>query len=203
MADTALIKDIETAVQIAREGRHAPLLGGPIGLMWTTLATVTLATHGAIVMGWLPVAQANVALIWLAYGVIGTVLSIVLSRQISGRVGANSFLNRTAGNLWCAAGLMIAAVAIATVAAYSMGRVPVLAFNFIVPSAFAFAAIAYGTLGGLTGLGYMRYAAVASGASTVATLFLVDEPLMYFVASALLFLSGVVPSFIEYRRGAA
>lgn len=203
MVDTALIKDIEAAVAIAREGRHTPLLGGQIGLMWTSLATLTLAAHGATYMGWLPIERPQVGFLWLAYGLVGTALSFILSRQIDQKAGANSVLNRAGAYLWTSAGIMIATVAITTVIAYAIGSIPDIGFNFIVPASFGFATVAYATLAGLSSLGYLRFAALASGASAAITLFLVANPMMYFVASGLLLISGVVPSIIELRRGVA
>ena len=200
---TELIRDIEDAVAIARAGRHTPLLGGEIGLMWSALATVALTAHGVVVMGWTGIPEPLVGLIWLAYGILGTILMLILGKSVSKKPGVNSALNQASAGTWVSMSLMVGTIAITIAVAFALNLVPRMAFNFIVPAAFALAAVSYGVLARLAGLGYLRFAAIASGISTSITLFMLTDPLMYFVAGGLLFISGVIPSFIELRRGAA
>ncbi|MGB6229051.1 MAG: hypothetical protein WBF53_02860 [Litorimonas sp.] len=196
------MRDLEYATQIARKAENSPLIGGPIGLMWTSLATLALLIHGAILAQWISVDASLTGLVWLVYGVVGTGLSVMLSRRFTAVYGTRSLANRVAEACWVSMGVMTALIAVTTVVAFMLRRVDMLAFNFIVPFAFALSAAAYGVLARLTGYGYLKYAAIASGLSTAVTLFLVREPSMYFVAGLLLFLSGVIPSIIELRREA-
>ena len=203
MTNEALRNDLEYASRIAREGEATPLLGGEIGFMWTSLATIALMLHGAVLAGWIDMDVSLTGLIWLVYGVIGTVLSIVLGRRLSTRAGVKSFANRVSEACWFSMGVIITIVAVTVVVSYMAGKVDLSAFNFIVPTAFALSAAAYTTLARLMGHGYLLFAAMASAISVAVTLYMVVDPAMYFVAGLLLIFAGVLPSFIELRRAGA
>lgn len=200
MTNETLLKDLENASRIAREAEAAPLLGGSIGLMWASLATVALMAHGAVLAGWINIAVSMTGLIWAVYGIVGTFLSVILGRKISSKPGSHSFANRSAEGAWTAGGIMIATFAISLVVAMTMGKIEVVDFNFIPPAAFAISAVINGMLAKLTDYGYLKFGAIMSGVATAVTLIMVRQPEMYFVAGALLVLSGVIPSFIENRR---
>lgn len=200
MANETLLQDLENASRIAREAEAAPLLGGSIGLMWTSLGTIALMTHGAVLAGWINIPLAMIGLIWAAYGIIGTIFSAVLGRKIASTPGSQSFVNRAAEGAWVSGGIMIATFAIALVIAMTMGKIETVDFNFIPPAAFAISTVINGMLAKLTGYGYLKFGAIMSGVATAVTLLMVRQPEMYFVAGALLILSGVIPSFIENRR---
>jgi hypothetical protein len=203
MTNEALLKDLEYATQIARRADDAPLIGGSIGLMWTSLATLTLMLHGAILAQWIAVDVGYTGLLWLIYGVLGTALSVFLGRRLNARSGSRSLANRVAEACWVSMGIMTAAVTITIVVAFMTGKVGMQGFNFIVPVAFALSTTSYSVIARLTGYGYLRYAAIASGISTTVTLLMVQEPAMYFVAGVLLLISGVIPSIIELRKADA
>lgn len=203
MTNEALISDLEYATDIAKRAEATPLIGGSIGLMWTCLATIALMIHGAILAGWTGLDTSLAGLVWLFYGLLGTLFSVILGRRLSSKPGSRSLANRVSEACWLSMGLMVTVIAITTVVAFMTGRVEVVAFNFIVPSAFSLSAVAYGVIARLTGYGYLKYASVASGLSAAITLYMVQDPSMYFVAGVLLILSGVIPSNIEVRNGAA
>lgn len=203
MTNEALVKDLEYATRIARAADEAPLIGGSIGLMWTGLATLALIVHGAIYAQWIPIDVSLTGLVWLAYGVVGTLLSVWIGRGFAAKSGSRSLANRVAEACWVSTGIMTTAIAVTTVLAFVLGKVDMLAFNFIVPFAFALAAASYSTIARLTGYGYLKFAAVTSGVSATITLFMVREPSMYFVAGLLLLISGVIPSLIELRKANA
>lgn len=200
MANETLIQDLENASRIAREAETAPLLGGPIGLMWASITTVALMTHGSVLAGWVDIPVSMTGLIWATQGIVGTILSIILGRRISTQSGCHSFANRAAEGAWTAGGIMIATFAISLVVAMFMGKIEVVDFNFIPPAAFAISAVINGMLAKLTGYGYLKFGAVMSGVATAVTLLMVRQPEMYFVAGGLLIFSGVIPAFIENRR---
>lgn len=45
MSSQQAIDNLNYATDLAKAGQQAPLVGGPIGLMWGLLLTVTLGTH--------------------------------------------------------------------------------------------------------------------------------------------------------------
>lgn len=200
MTNEALIQDLENATRIAREAETAPLLGGSIGLMWASLTTVALMIHGAILAGWIDIAPSMVGLVWATQGIVGVILTGILGRRLSTKPGCHSFANRAAEGAWIAAIIMIATFAISLVVARSIGKTEIVDFNFIAPAAFAISAVINGMLAKLTGYGYLKFGAIMGGVATAVTLIMVRQPEMYFVAGALLILSGVIPSLIENRR---
>lgn len=200
MTNETLLQDLENASRIAREAEAAPLLGGSIGLMWTSLATVALMAHGAVLAGWINIPVSMTGLIWAAYGIVGIILSVIIGRGLASKPGSHSFANRAAEGAWQAGAIMIATFAITLTVAMTMGKIETVDFNFIPPAAFAISAVINGMLAKLTGYGYLKFGAVMSGVATAVTLIMVRQPEMYFVAGALLILSGVIPSFIENRR---
>lgn len=200
MTSDTLMQDLADATRIAREGEQAPLLGGPVGLMWAILTTIALMTHGAVLAGWIDIPVQMTGLIWATQGIVGTILTLILSRRISTKTGCHSFANRAAEGAWHSGGIMIATFAISLVVASFMGRTEIVDFNFIVPAAFAISAVINGLLAKLTGHGYLKFGAIMSGVATTVTLIMVREPEMYFVAGALLIVSGVIPSLVENRR---
>jgi hypothetical protein len=200
MTNETLIQDLENATRIAQAGVQAPLLGGPIGLMWASLTTVALMIHGAVIAGWIGIPAPMTGLIWATQGIVGTVFTIILSRGLSTKPGCHSFANRAAEGAWIAGGIMIATFAISLVIGAATGQTEAIDFNFIPPAAFAISAVINGMLAKLTGYGYLKLSSVMSGVATAVTLLMVRQPEMYFVAGALLILSGVIPSFIENRR---
>ncbi|MEM9599562.1 MAG: hypothetical protein AAF926_00945, partial [Pseudomonadota bacterium] len=187
--------------RIAKEGRASPLLGGEIGLSWTTLATVALMAHGAVISGWTPLSPSAVGLVWLVYGITGTLIAVILGRRINKTSDlSRTLINQASAATWIASGLMIFAVVMSIIVAVSLNGYSPDLFNSIVPLAFSLATVSYAVLASLTQQGYLRFAALASGAAASITLMMIHEPHMYFVAGVLLIISGVIPSLIEIRK---
>ena len=196
--------NVDEMLRLAREGARErdsrPLLGGEIGLMFTGLATIALFLHGLALMGVIPLPVNMIGLIWMIYGLVGWGLSVVMSRKIGEKPGHDSIFNRVGEASWLVGGVMIAAFGIGSVVAHVVFGVPYIVFNFIVPFAYAVAAVNNGLLARLTGFGYLKYGAVSAGVLAVVTLLMVDQVEMYLVAAVGLLLSGVLTSFIEIRR---
>jgi len=198
---SALAQDLDYAIGLARQGETAPLLGGPIGLMWTSLATLALTVHGLAMVDVLPIPNPWIGAIWMVYGIVGTIGSILLGRRIDGASGAKTFANRVAEASWVMSGLMIGTIAISAVIAHVVFGVPFVVFAFIVPAAFALSAVSNGVLARLTDYGYLRFATFGAAVMTSVTLLMANEPAMFLVAALGVFISGVIPSFIELKRG--
>ena len=199
-ANERLAQDLDYAINLARQGETAPLLGGPIGLMWTSLATVALTLHGLAMVDVLPIPAPWIGAIWLAYGVVGTLLSVVLGRTYATKPGVRTFANRVGEATWVMSGIMIATVSIAAVVGHVALGLPFLVFAFIVPAAFALSAVSNGVLARVTGFGYLRFATLGAAVMTAVTVLMADNPAMFLVAAAGLLVSGVIPSFVELRR---
>lgn len=198
---------LDEMLSIARDGARAgaarPLLGGEIGLMWTAGAAVALGLHGLALLGVLPIPNTMIGLIWLIYGVGGSLLGWWLGRRYAGRPERESVFNRVSESSWTVTGAMFFAVSIAAVVGHVVLGLPYLVYNFIVPFAFGVSAVNNGVVARMTGFGYLKYGAVSAGAVAVICLLMVDRPEMYLVAAVGLLLSGVATSWIEVMRGRA
>ena len=196
--------NVDEMLRLAREGAQArdmrPLMGGEIGLMFTGLATIALLVHGLALMGVVPIPTPMIGAIWMVYGIVGWLLSVWMGRKLVDKPGADSLFNRVSEASWVVGGVMIGAVAFASVIAHVVLGVPYIVFNFIIPFAFAIAAVNNGLLARLTGFGYLKYGSVSAGVMSVVTLLMVDRVEVYIVAAVGLLLSGVLTSFIEIRR---
>jgi len=82
MTKNEALENIAYARSIAEKGATTPLLGSSISLMWGILVVPTLIFHGLALLGKLPISSQNIGLIWAVYGVIGTLGSIYLGRNI-------------------------------------------------------------------------------------------------------------------------
>jgi len=196
----SLAQDLDYALDIARQGQSSPLLGGEIGLSWTVLASIALLLHGLALMGKIPLEPQMIGLIWLVYGVVGTLIGFILAKKINRKPGASSYANRVGEASWIAAGIMIFAVAISSVFAVQILDAPYIVYNFIVPFAYGVSALNNGLLARLTGFAYLKYGAISAGVMTVVTFLMVDKVEMYIVAAIGLLFTGVLTSLLELRR---
>lgn len=193
MADIGYLKSI------AEEGRNAPLLGGRIGLMWTALLIPTLIIHGVTAMGKGPLAIQHIGALWLAFGIIGGGISILLARGLDKKSGANSIANKVEAFVWPITAILIFAYAIALTIGQVTTNISPLMFNSIMPFAFALSAVNLGVLAALTGKSYFKYSAALSGLAMIACTLLMARPEVYFVAAAGVLLTGVLPSLLQMK----
>ena len=79
MSNQQTLDDLSYATALAKSGSEAPLVGGPIGLMWGILLSTTLLTHWAIVTGVLAVKFQYLWLLWIIYSLLGAFGSAIIS----------------------------------------------------------------------------------------------------------------------------
>jgi len=199
MTKSELIADLEFASAIAKDGAHTPLLGGPIGLMWGCLLIPTLILHGSTLLGLTPLAIEQIGFVWAAYGVIGTVLSIILGRRISAKAGSASMLNRLSGALGTAMGILIFAYAITTVVLVLKNDMPSYLYNFIIVVGFALGCLHGTVLGALSQRNYLKYCGLISGVFMVICLLMVKQNEVYFVGAVGIVLTQIIPNIMEIR----
>lgn len=200
MDRTNLMADLAAASAIAKDGAHTPLLGGPIGLMWGCLLVPTLTFHGLTLLGKTPMDSQQIGLVWAAYGVIGTVLSIILGRRIDRKAGAGSVLNRLSGALGTSMGIMIFAYAITTVIAVLTQGLPTYMYNLIIVFGFGIGAVNGAVLGAITRLSFLRWSGIAAASFMVICLLMVTRAEVYFVAALGIVLTQILPSLVEMKQ---
>lgn len=200
MSRDELLNNLDFATNLAKAGAKAPLLGGPIGLMWSCLSVPALLLHGAAMSGAVNYPQDRIGLIWMIFGIVGGIGSFILGRKIDGKAGAGTTANRLSGALWLSATILIFTYAITTAIAFGMNKVAISQFDTIITFAFAMHAVALGVIGHMTGLTYQRIAGGLAGAFMVISLLLIGNPALYALAALGVVFVGIIPSLIEIRN---
>jgi len=185
---------------LAEQGSNAPLLGGRIGLMWTGLLVPTLIVHGLAATGKIGLPIQNIGMVWMAFGIIGGILSFILSRGIDKKPGTGSLGNRIESISWPITAIIIFAFAISIAAAVAINDVGHAFFNMIVPFAFGLGAVNMILLGRITRQSFLTMSGIASGLFMVLSTVFIQDPKLYFIAAAGVLLTGVLPGLIQMRK---
>lgn len=200
MTKEQILANLDYASSIAKDGANTPLLGGPIALMWGCLVVPTLIIHGLILNGTIDIPINNVGFIWMVYGIIGAILSVMLGRRMSRKPGATSALNKVASGLGISLSILIFAFAITTAITVISQGLPLYLFNYIIVFAFALMTMNLAVLAHISRLPYLRNAAIMAGAFMVITLLMVTQNAVYFVAAGGVIATQIFPSLIEIRN---
>ncbi len=188
-----IAKDLEYMRTLAEEGTQAPLLGGRFSLMWGTLVAFACLAEWLILSHRVSWGPDKIGLIWLAIGVFGGALSVILARSMRGKPGFGSIGNRTSKTVWSVGGFAIFVYVMAMVAAAVMGKAVASDFDTIMPMAFCVYGIAYFTSGNLSGNGAMKAVAALAFLAALATGALMHQPVAYLAAAIFVVLTAVLP----------
>jgi len=186
--------------ELAQQGANAPLLGGRIGLMWNILLIPALITHGLAITGRLNVPEDRIGMIWMAFGITGGILSVILARGLNNKPGSGSLGNRIESIVWPTTALLIFAFAISIGFAVGQNGSSTELFNMIVPFAFGIGTINMMLLGRITRQSFLTFAGLASGVFMVLTTVFIDSPNLYFLAAGGVVLSGILPGLAQMRK---
>jgi len=186
--------------ELAEQGANAPLLGGRIGLMWNVLLIPALIAHGLAITGKIGIQPNRIGLIWMTFGIVGGILSVILGRGLNKKPGCGSLGNRIETIVWPTTAIMIFAFAISIGLAVGLKDSSPKLFNMIVPFAFGIGAINMILLGRITRQAFLTFAGLASGAFMVLTTVLIDNPNLYFLAAGGVVLTGILPGLVQMRK---
>jgi len=195
----AIQDDIAYMRSLAHEGRHAPLLAGPI------LVTAAIVFGGASIGQWAlqsgafhvsPWAQ---LWLWIASAIIFTVALIALIGRMKGKPGINSAGNKAVGAAWSAVGYGIFVTWLALVALSV--RTENWSFMAVMPTAVL---VAYGSAwmvgAAMTRTRWMSFTALAAYAGAVAVAWFIGSALIYLVFAVVLMAIALVPGIILMRQ---
>ncbi|VXC08875.1 hypothetical protein [Brevundimonas sp. G8] len=195
----AIQDDIAYMRSLAHEGRHAPLLAGPI------LVTAAIVFGGASVGQWaLQSGTFNVSpwaqlWLWIASAIIFTVALIALIGRMKGKPGINSAGNKAVGAAWSAVGYGIFVTWLALVALSV--RTENWSFMAVMPTAVL---VAYGSAwmvgAAMTRTRWMSFTALAAYAGAVAVAWFIGSALIYLVFAVVLMAIALVPGIILMRQ---
>lgn len=200
MNQKTLMEDVDYIKTLAQEGADTPLLGGRFGIMWGCLTVIALITHWATLTGRFPLQPANIGLIWMMYGITGSVLTGILGRMLKNKPGCYSVSNRVEQAVWVGTTIMIFTLAIAIAISVTLSGRPVILFDMIMPTAFGVYFLNYFAIASLSGQKSLRVPAFISLLTMVITLNLIGDPLIYLVSALGVIFAGIVPSLIFLKN---
>ena len=197
------LSDLDYLKTLAESGQKSPLLGGRIGLMWTVLLVPTLIANGLVATGIIEIPPQNIGFLWMCFGILGGVLSLILARGLERKPGAGTAANQVAATIWPFSSILIFAFAISIAVGAAFNQLPKIAFNFIMPLAFATAAMSQAVLARMTGETFLRQASWAGLVFVCLTAIFANRGEVYFISAFGVLLTGVIPSLIELRKETA
>ena len=195
----AIQDDIAYMRSLAHEGRHAPLLAGPI------LVTAAIVFGGASIGQWaLNAGVFNISpwaqlWLWIASAIIFTVALIALIGRMKGKPGMNSAGNKAVGAAWSGVGYGIFVTWLALVAlSVKTGNWSWMA---VMPTTVM---VAYGSAwmiaAAMTRTRWMSFTALAAYAGAVAVAWFIESPAIYLVFTVVLMAVALVPGIILMRQ---
>lgn len=191
--------DLTYLREMAEAGERAPILSGRFFVWWGGLASTALLAHWFVLTGRAGVPIEQVGLVWVVFGVVGTIGSGVLRRGMRVKPGAGSAANRGDRAVWHAMFISIVAYTLGLVVALSMGRIEQTLFDTIPLFSLASYGVAFTTVAALGGPRWMRIMAWVSWIlCAVGTLFIGTAELYLFGVVSVL-LVAVVPGVLLLR----
>lgn len=198
--DTQAIQDdIAYMRNLAHEGRHAPLMAGPILVMASIVFGTANIGQWAIQAGVIEVNPWASLWLWIvAAAVFAGGLTILIGR-IKGRPGYKSAANRAVGEAWSAVGYGIFITWLALVAlSVKTGNWSWMA---VMPTTVL---VAYGSAwlisAEMTKTRWMSATALAAYVGAVAVAWFIDSPAIYLVFTVVLMAVALIPGIVLMRQ---
>jgi len=197
---TTALDDLSYIRTMAEEGRHAPLIGGRIGLMWGCLLTVTLLLHGLTELGITGLSSEYIGLFWFIFGITGGILTFILSKSLKDKPGLSAVTNRIESAVWTASTLALFTVAIAVTLAVTLRGQSLILYDMIMAFAFATQAMNYYVVSQVTGQKSRLIPAALSLAFAALTILFIGQPIIYIVASIGVIFTIILPALMDMKK---
>ena len=193
--------DLSYLREMAATGENAPQYGGRFYLFWGLWTALAMTAHGAITDGLLAGGDARAfPLLWVGYGVVGLIVSMMLSRSLATRPMAGSWGNRIDRAVWQGAALAILGYVIAIIA-YQLVSTPILVlFDTNVPVAFLLYAVAFFVIARLGGSTMNVVLAVISVVGAAWLMTQLGTAQLYYQAAVLVVLVTALPGLLMMLR---
>ena len=195
----AIQDDIAYMRSLAHEGRHAPLLAGPMLVTAAIVFGTANLGQWAIQAGVLDVSPWAQLWLWIGAGVVFAVALTMLIGRMKGKPGMNSAGHKAVGAAWTGVGYGIFVTWLALVAlSVKTGNWSWMA---VMPTTVL---VAYGSAwmigAAMTKTRWMSFTALAAYAGAVAVAWFVDSPAIYLVFTVVLMAVALVPGIILMRQ---
>ena len=195
-----LIADLDYATQLARAGENAPLVGGPIGLMWGILITLTFFIQWGVLsetFGWPP---NSLMFLWIGFAVIGGLGSMILGRKVSQKTGAHSIANRVESYVWTMFSGLGATLFIGVVLNMIFSNGSPKLFDMILITLFAGQGLAYGVVAKMTGLRILHIASFLGFTASAVCFIFYGTPELYLIGAVATLFTVVMPSLVLLKK---
>ncbi len=197
MADEKLKEDIDWIKQIAEEGKKSSVVGGIIGIWWGVISFIMMIVHWAVLTEKLNFSIKNIGWFWLAYLVIGTIGTVILSNKLRQKPGFNSLNSQIAGTIWMFVGIGIVTFLVGSFIATFYFNAPYWLFNAILPVALICYGIAIGLIAQISSNRLSIYAAILSFVFALIMFPFLLSPTIYLIAAFAILIVAIMSSFSE------
>ena len=194
MSNQETLDDLNYATALAKSGNEAPLMGGPIGLMWGILISATLFAHWSIITGRLGIELQYLWLLWISFSAVGGMGSAILGRRVGRKAGAHSMANRIEHAVWTMFSLMLGCLWAGIVISLLLGMGSVGLFDLVPIVGFAGQGLAYGVIAKISHHKWLGYASGAAFVSSILCMPAFGQPGLYLLAAIATLFTVVLPS---------
>lgn len=195
----AIQDDIAYMRALAHEGRHAPLLAGPILVAAAIIFGIASLGQWVMQAGLVEAGPWAPLWLWVGAGVVFTAVLTVLIGRIKARPGAHSSANRAVGAAWSGVGYGILATWLA-LAALSV-KTGNWSWMAVMPTVVL---VAYGSAwmigAAMTRTRWMGWTALLAYVGGVAVAWFIDSPAIYLVFTIVLIAVALIPGLILMRQ---
>ncbi len=200
MTKDQILDDLKYAREIAEDGKYAPLLGGRIGLMWGCLLIPALLITGLTYMGKLNLGEEATGFVWMAFGVIGGIMTFILGRTLASKPGVNSVGNQVEQATWTASALLLFGLALSIAYAVGMGGKPIWLFDIIMAVAFGTYALNYYVLAKISGDKGLYIPMFISFGLMIFIIAFLGQPFIYLVAAGGIIFTVIIPALTHLKN---
>jgi len=200
MTKSEILEDLDYIKTLAEEGKNAPLLGGRIGIWWGILLLITLFIHYLALTGTGPLPIEMIGAAWMAFGVVGSIGSFFLGRNLTKKPGAASINNRTAEALWTGNTILLFTYGLSAGVSAAYGRVGWVIMDTMMPIAFGLYGLTAYVLAKISGEKGQLIVGALGLAFVPISLFLLGTAELYLAAMAAIVCTIIIPGVINIRR---
>ena len=199
MTTQQAIDDLNYATNLAKAGQEAPLVGGPIGLMWGVLLSITLSLHWAIVSGVLSLDLKYLWILWISFSMVGAGGSALFGRAIEKKPSINSTANQVEQSVWIMFAIMLGCFWVGITISMLIGAGTPILFDFVAIAGFGGQGLAYGVTARISHHSWLAYPSAAAFIASVVCFCFFGQPLLYLIAAVATVFTVILTSIKTMR----
>ncbi len=200
MTNETILKDLEYASNLAKEGENAPLVGGPIGLLWGILLTLVFFVQWGVLSGTFGIAEQNLIFAWIAFAVIGGVGSTLLGRRINKKPGANSAANRVEQYVWVMFSGMMGTLFLGIILNMIFGEGTYQLFDLVMIVGFAGQGLAYGVVAKMSKINLLHIASFLGFTASAICFAFFGTVEVYLIGAIATLFTIIMPSVLLMKK---